>query len=33
MRLACIEPAQPGHEVRTFQCSECKTTGSFAVAI
>jgi hypothetical protein len=33
MWLACIEPAQPGHEVRIFECSECKTTGRFAVAI
>jgi hypothetical protein len=33
MRLACIEPGQPGHEVRTFECPEFKTTGSFAVAI
>ena len=29
MRLVCIEPDQPGHEVRIFECSECKTTGKF----
>jgi hypothetical protein len=33
MRLACVEPTEPGHEVRTFECSECKTTGSFPVVI
>jgi hypothetical protein len=33
MRLACIEPIKTGHELRTFECPECKTTGSFAVAI
>jgi len=29
MRLACIEPAQPGHEVRTFECPECKNDWKF----
>ena len=33
MRLVCIEPDQPGHEVRIFECSECKTTGKFKAVI
>jgi hypothetical protein len=33
MRLARIEPAAPGYDVRIFECPECNTTGSFSVAI
>jgi RNase P subunit RPR2 len=33
MRLAYIEPASPGFDVRTFECSECNTIERFTVAI
>jgi ssDNA-binding Zn-finger/Zn-ribbon topoisomerase 1 len=33
MRLARVEPAAPGYDVRIFECPECNTTGSFSVAI
>ena len=33
MRLARIEPAAAGYDVRTFECPECNTTRSFSVRI
>jgi hypothetical protein len=32
-RLTCIEPASPGFDIRTFECSECSTIERFNVAI
>jgi len=33
MRLACIEPAKPGFDLRTFECPKCNTGETFLVAI
>jgi hypothetical protein len=33
MRLACIEPAKPGFDLRTFECPKCNTGKTFLVAI
>ena len=33
MRLSCIEPAEPGFDVRTFECEKCNHTAKFAVSI
>jgi hypothetical protein len=33
MRLSCIEPAEPGFDVRTFECEKCNHTVKFAVSI
>jgi hypothetical protein len=33
MRLCCIEPLEPGFDVRTYQCARCKTTVKYAVSM
>jgi hypothetical protein len=33
MRLSSIEPAEPGFDVRTFECEKCNQTLKFAVSI
>jgi hypothetical protein len=33
MKLSCIEPAEPGFDVRTFECEKCNHTVKFAVSI
>jgi hypothetical protein len=33
MRLSCIVPAEPGFDVRTFECEKCNHTVKFAVSI
>jgi hypothetical protein len=33
MRLACIEPAKPGFDLRTFECAKCNTGETFLIAI
>jgi hypothetical protein len=31
MKLVCIEPKSPGHEIRTFKCTECKRLANVVV--
>jgi hypothetical protein len=33
MRFSCIEPDQPGFDIRTFECAKCNSTVKFAVSI
>jgi hypothetical protein len=33
MRLSCIEPTEPGFDVRTFECGKCNRNVKFAVTI
>ena len=33
MRLSHIEPAAPGHDLRTFECSKCDSSVQFSVVI
>jgi hypothetical protein len=33
MRLSRSEPAEPGFDVRTFECEKCNSTVKFAVSI
>jgi hypothetical protein len=33
MKLSCIEPAEPGFDMRTFECEKCHHTVKFAVSI
>jgi DNA-directed RNA polymerase subunit RPC12/RpoP len=33
MRLSCIEPAEAGFDVRTFECEKCNHKVKFAVSI
>ncbi|CAN5472356.1 hypothetical protein BH10PLA2_BH10PLA2_28250 [soil metagenome] len=33
MRLSRIDPGEPGYDLRTFECAECKVERRFAVAI
>lgn len=33
MRLSRIDPGEPGFDLRTFECTECKVEERFAVAI
>jgi hypothetical protein len=33
MRLACIEPNEPGFDLRTFECARCNAEEIFLVAI
>jgi len=29
MRLSCIEPAAPGYDIRTFECTKCDSSECF----
>jgi hypothetical protein len=31
MRLARIEPAKPGYDLRTFECTKCSNTDQYIV--
>jgi hypothetical protein len=33
MKLSCIEPSEPGFDMRTFECQKCHHTVKFAVSI
>jgi len=33
MRLSQIEPAAPGYDIRTFECTKCDSNERFSVAI
>ena len=33
MRLSCIEPAAPGYDIRTFECTKSDLSECFSVAI
>jgi hypothetical protein len=33
MRLSCIEPTEPGFDVRTFECEKCRHAVKFVVSI
>ena len=33
MRLSCIEPGPPEFDLRIFECANCESSKTFAVAI
>jgi hypothetical protein len=33
MRLCCVEPQQPGFDLRTYECTQCRNTVKLVASI